>query len=591
VHTAPARLGPLFALTLALPALFTAAWAWLVPGGVVERARAGERRAAELALATAAQALDGELLDAARRLDVVLELDAQRHVVAPFAPAPPADPAAIGVAEQAAGARLAAGDRDGALPFLAHAHARGELSPEGALRYAMLLAPTDAAAAQRVRADALARHGTTHLGGVPFPLLAALDPPDPAALAAAAPRVPAEAFAAVARELAPHLPAPQLDALRAAAATALRHRDEAAPTAAAPGPDGCVLVPLDERGVAAVPAAVVAAARERAFAAARTEHPAVALRDAANAPATSTTDAARSTLANADGAVARLDVPALGTTWGAHDAGTPPSALLALAARGCLVLALATLVAGNLLLWRSTRRELALVRLRADFVDVVSHELRTPLAALSLKAEMLAHGDVPAARTSHYLAALHADVRRLADQVERILDFGRLEKGRAVRRERLPARAVLARGVREGRPALRLVGQHLELDAPRALPELLGDADVLGRALRNLLENAAKYAPAGSTVAVRAFAERGEVVIEVADRGPGVPVTERGRIFQPFVRGSAAPTAIAGSGLGLALVAAAARVHRGHVDVRARDGGGAVFTLRLPAARGQENAS
>src|SRR5690606_13541798 len=114
-------------------------------------------------------------------------------------------------------------------------------------------------------------------------------------------------------------------------------------------------------------------------------------------------------------------ISVLGETWLAAQIATPTSTLLTIAARTSLVLALTTLVLGNLLLLRLTRRESQLVRLRSDFVDVVSHELRTPLAALSLKAEMLASGDVPIERRPHYLHGLHHDVQRLTDQVERIL--------------------------------------------------------------------------------------------------------------------------------------------------------------------------
>jgi two-component system, OmpR family, sensor histidine kinase KdpD len=148
---------------------------------------------------------------------------------------------------------------------------------------------------------------------------------------------------------------------------------------------------------------------------------------------------------------------------------------------------------------------------------------------------------------------------------------------------------VLARGLRAGRPSLRLVQQTLEIDAPRALPPLCGDVEVLGRALRNLLENAAKYAPPGSTVSVRAFAQGQRLTVEVADRGPGVPAGERSTIFQPFVRGRTADGGTPGSGLGLALVAAAAKAHGGRIEVSDRPGGGSVFTLVLPVQ--QEAAS
>ena len=276
-------------------------------------------------------------------------------------------------------------------------------------------------------------------------------------------------------------------------------------------------------------------------------------------------------------------------TWSVARLTMPTSTLLTYVARTCLALAIATLLLGNLLLWRLSRRELALVRMRRDFVDVVSHELRTPLTALSLKAEMLASGDVPANRQPHYLKTLNRDVHRLTDQVERILDFGRLERGAALHREIVPTRSVLAKGLRAGMPALRLVKQNVTVTVPRNLPLLDGDVDVLARALRNLLENAAKYAPPGSTVALRAFTDGSTVSVEVADTGPGVAHDERQAIFQPFVRASSATPGIQGSGLGLALVSAAAKAHGGSIDVRDREGGGTVFTLQLPIAK--ESAS
>ncbi len=581
---APARLGLLFALTLAVPAAFTVAWAWLLHGGVVARALATERQASEQALATAARALDAELHSTAAQLDLVLLLAEERRVVAPFAAVPTTSVSTRvpSIAEQAAGSQLAAGDIAAALPFFAHAAADGSLSPEGWLRYADLHARTDRHSADHLLDQALQQHHATFCGPVPFALLAELRraawadaattdrEPAMQRLLREVPRVPAAAVEAVAAELIAAIPAFAHDAplrhLRAAATAALHLRGGPAPDTLSLGPDGSVLVPLADSRLGVVPSVEVKECRARAIAAAARAEPSVQVL------------ATPTLVADAPGRA----MPVLAEHWMAPPIATPTSTLLTFAAHASLTLAILTLVVGNLLLWRLTRRELALVRLRADFVDIVSHELRTPLTALSLKSEMLALGDVPAARVPHYLLALHGDVRRLADQVERILDFGRLQKGAALRRDVLPARAVLARGLRAGRAALRLVAQQLTVEVPRSLPTVRGDVDVLSRALRNLLENAAKYAPPGSTVAVRAFADNHELVIEIADRGPGVPPVERRGIFQPFVRGSTATASTPGSGLGLALVAAAAKVHDGSVEVRQRDGGGSVFTLRLP---------
>ncbi|HEX5052640.1 MAG TPA: HAMP domain-containing sensor histidine kinase [Planctomycetota bacterium] len=582
------HLGRAFALTLALPAAFGGTWAWLVHGGAIERALASERLQAEQAVARAADQLQADLVHAAGEPSRQLELDAARVVVGPFehAPARAAAAPSVGLAEQAANARVVAGDAESATPFFARAAANGDLTAEGWLGYVDTLAPTDPEAASEQLAKARSLHRATWCGNLPFLLLAALREAAWAGHVAGWPRrdvladevfaaartAPADVVPVVADELLAAWPElredERLEDLSATAAVAVQLAGRAAPTTMQAGPGRSALVPI-ATGLAVVPARTCAtlAARARETAA-RLHRPwtVVPIDDPAASPAPS------------------LPVPALAETWTAVPSTALTSTLLTYGARLSLGLAIATLVLGNLLLWRLTRREHALVRLRSDFVDIVSHELRTPLAALSLKAEMLAAGDVPAGRLPHYLQGLHADVRRLNEQVARILDFGRLEQGAPLRRERIPARGLLARAVRAGRPALRLVQQQLDVDAERDLPAILGDVEVLGRALRNLLENAAKYAPPGSTVELRAYASGRHLLVEVADRGPGVPAAERRSVFQPFVRSSAAPAGVPGSGLGLALVAAAADAHGGSVEVAERSGGGAVFTIVLPIA-------
>lgn len=281
------------------------------------------------------------------------------------------------------------------------------------------------------------------------------------------------------------------------------------------------------------------------------------------------------------GALASRTLPALAAPWTAHWRGAAASTWIARAGALLLAAAAVALFSGQLALSRLVRREVELARRQRDFVDVVSHELRTPLAAMSLRAEMLAQGDVPPARLADYLRALHLDVRRLAAQVQRVLEFARLDRG--ARPEMVPTalRAVLADAVRQALPALRLASQTLVLDVPRTLPVLAVDRDALARAVRNLLENAARHAPAGTEVELRAAVTGGEVSLEVGDRGPGVPQSERDVVFSPFGRGAASRD-VPGSGLGLALVERAARLHGGSAEVTDRPGGGALFRIRLP---------
>ncbi len=112
-----------------------------------------------------------------------------------------------------------------------------------------------------------------------------------------------------------------------------------------------------------------------------------------------------------------------------------------------------------------------------------------------------------------------------------------------------------------------------------------GDGAGLSRVISNLLSNALRYTARDSEVEVRVTRNGGSVILEVADRGPGVAPENRRRIFERFVRLDAArSTYPEGSGLGLAIVDQVVRAHAGEVSVEEREGGGAVFRIRLPAA-------
>lgn len=110
----------------------------------------------------------------------------------------------------------------------------------------------------------------------------------------------------------------------------------------------------------------------------------------------------------------------------------------------------------------------------------------------------------------------------------------------------------------------------------------MGDWDLLFLALHNLIDNAIKFTQPGDTIELRAFEDNAEVVIEIADTGPGIPDGEVDQVWDDLYRGEGA-RGIQGSGLGLALVRAIIQRHDGSVDLRSRSGKGTVFTVRLPA--------
>jgi signal transduction histidine kinase len=120
-----------------------------------------------------------------------------------------------------------------------------------------------------------------------------------------------------------------------------------------------------------------------------------------------------------------------------------------------------------------------------------------------------------------------------------------------------------------------------------------GNPDELHRMVVNLLENAVRHTPEGTSVELRLDADDGAAVIEVADDGPGIPEEMREQVFERFVRGTgpADTSGAAGTGLGLAIVRAVARSHGGEVEAGRSAAGGAVFRVRLPLARSEEPIS
>ncbi|MEZ5989461.1 MAG: ATP-binding protein [Planctomycetota bacterium] len=578
------RPAALLAATLVVPALLVGAWAWIGLGGRIERLEQDEQRRATEVL-TERHALLVTKLRAEQDHMTVLSLDERGRVLGPFAEDPPAG-AAVGF-ERSAAARIgleleARGQGVEALPFLeAAAMAGTEDATQRLARARALLAAGRGEAALTALEDptplpdgdplpwatrrlwleihVLAELGRTseaqglrtraHCFDLRLPLRAA----EAFELVCAAQLGPARAPIDKERFLTTVRGATLLEAVPIPTERQLVEV-----------PGGGLLLRLAQDRFLVVPQGVLRAQLRYAV-------------GPGDGWEVRTSDEA----SGGDDA-ARLAVPGLGADLVAVPDGTPESALLSGLGRGLLWLALLVFGAGNLLVWRTLRREERLARLRSDFVDLVSHELRTPLTALSLKAEMLAHGEVPPAKVPEYQLGLLAEVRRLSGLVASVLDFARLEKGRArLERRRVAARSLVAEGLREARPALELGGQRLEVDAPRELPEVEVDVELLARALCNLIENAAKYAPAGSTIRVTAGVVDGRLRLAVADEGPGIPRAERDRIFEPFARGRA-HAAIPGTGLGLALVRQAVEAHGGTIAVEDRLPHGARFVVELP---------
>lgn len=203
-----------------------------------------------------------------------------------------------------------------------------------------------------------------------------------------------------------------------------------------------------------------------------------------------------------------------------------------------------------------------------------SHELRSPLSRLRMAIERLEADSAGEAR-----AEITRNIAELDALVGEILMASRLQAGAGpdLVRESLDLLGLIAEECAPYGAELSVSGE--------APPPMEGDARLLRRLFRNLLENAVRHGGAGDEPpAVTARRDAGMIVVAVCDRGPGIPEDERERIFEPFHRLRNVPESAGGTGLGLSLVRQIAERHGGSVRCTGREGGGTCFTVRLPLA-------
>jgi signal transduction histidine kinase len=243
------------------------------------------------------------------------------------------------------------------------------------------------------------------------------------------------------------------------------------------------------------------------------------------------------------------------------------------------------LVAGIVLCWRLLRRETEMARLKSDFVANVSHDLKTPLSVIRMFGETLELGRVTDdTRRREYYRVITRESERLSRLIDNVLDFSRIEGGRR-RYERVPtAVEPLVRDTLEAFAyPLEQQGFKVEVTVAADLPEVPMDADAVGQALANLVDNAVKYSGPERVVTIDARRDGDRLALSVADRGVGIPAAEHGRIFEKFYRvGQSETQGRRGSGVGLALVRHVVQAHGGEVTVQSTPGRGSRFTLWLP---------
>jgi two-component system sensor histidine kinase KdpD len=221
--------------------------------------------------------------------------------------------------------------------------------------------------------------------------------------------------------------------------------------------------------------------------------------------------------------------------------------------------------------------------LRNSLLNAISHDLRTPLAVLVGASSSLITDSarLTDAARAELAATVHDEATRMTALVNNLLDMARLESGAiALAREWTPLEEIVGSVLGRLRDALATHPVKVTLAAD--LPLLHVDPVLVEQLLANLLENAAKYTPAGTPIEIGAQVLPGRVAVEVADRGPGIPPGEEAKLFDKFYR-LQREAAQSGVGLGLAICKAIVAAHGGTISAANRPGGGAVFRFELPA--------
>lgn len=207
-------------------------------------------------------------------------------------------------------------------------------------------------------------------------------------------------------------------------------------------------------------------------------------------------------------------------------------------------------------------------RVQRDFTADAAHELRTPLSVLRMRIDRLADQDVA--------GPLRANVDTMTHVVNQLLDIAELEGMIVAPDDKADLHLICSEVADLMAPVILSQGKDVAITGCEKSVWVKGSSPMLFQAIRNLAENAAKYAPKGTAVELR-IEQQG--IVRVIDEGPGVPEDEQELIFQRFWRRDRTRTG--GAGLGLAIVARVAEMHSGSIKIERRNGGGAVFSLDL----------
>jgi two-component system phosphate regulon sensor histidine kinase PhoR len=242
-------------------------------------------------------------------------------------------------------------------------------------------------------------------------------------------------------------------------------------------------------------------------------------------------------------------------------------------------------LAGVLLVVHDVSQIRSLELVRKEFVANVSHELRTPLSIITGYLETLLDGEAEPEIARRFLQVMHKHAQRLNLLVEDLLALAQLESGKlSLHFQPINPAECVQRVLERMETLITAMGAEVSTELPESLPLVEADPLRLEQVLSNLVDNALKYGSGpGTKVVISARRENYELVIQVRDNGPGIPLTDQPHIFERFYRVHKDRSRDAGgTGIGLSIVKHTIQAHGGRVEVESLPGAGATFTVSLP---------
>ncbi len=220
-------------------------------------------------------------------------------------------------------------------------------------------------------------------------------------------------------------------------------------------------------------------------------------------------------------------------------------------------------------------------RLKTDFVNTVSHDLRSPLTAVYGFVGLIDRVGPTNQQQSEFIRHIQASLQNITSLINDLLDLGRIEASQDMLIVDVNLRDILQHVIDSLQYQSIEKLQDVVLSAPDVLPVIRGNPLHLQRMITNLIENSIKFTPVGGKIDIRCRADTGQLIIEVADNGLGIPLDDQPHVFDKFYRGSNVSEATQGTGLGLSIVKSIVEKHLGRVWLESSPQG-TTFTIILP---------